>query len=206
MTPSMPRHKLTNSFYRQSDVAQIAQQLLGRVLCTQTDEHTLTSGIITETEAYSGRADKASHANDGCRTERTETMYRCGGIGYIYLCYGIHHLFNVVTNKKDQADAVLIRAVKPLEGTDTMLKRRSAGKLDPSLTAGPGRLTQALGITTQMDGVNLNGDTIWIEDRGSILASNKIVAAPRIGVDYAGEDAKRPWRFYPQKSKWVSAK
>src|SRR5699024_8195666 len=153
-----------------------------------------------------GRGDKASHANEGLCTARTKTMYRAGGIGYIYLCYGIHHLFNVVTNKKDQTDAVIIRAVKPLEGTDTMLMRRCAGRLDPSLPAGPGRLTQTLAIRTQMAVVTLNGDTIWIEDRGSILASNKIVAAPRIGVDYAGEDAKRPWRFYPQKSKWVSAK
>lgn len=181
----------------------VARQLVGKVLCTRIGG-TLTSGIITETEAYCGRGDKACHANNGTRTERTETMYRSGGIAYIYLCYGIHHLFNVVTNVQDKADAVLIRAVKPLDGKETMMSRRSSQKTEPALTAGPGRLTQALGITTQLDGISLSGDTIWIEDRGIDFSGDSLTATKRIGVDYAGKDANLKWRFYPAESNWVS--
>ena len=199
----MSNHTLPSSFYRQSDVVNIARQLLGKVLCTQFDGK-LTSGIITETEAYCGRGDKACHANGNTRTQRTETMYQAGGIAYIYLCYGIHHLFNVVTNKQDKADAVLIRAIKPLEGKDLMLKRRSFETVNPSLTAGPGRLTEALGITTEYDATPLDGSTIWIEEQEIHFAEDTLVATQRIGVDYADEDAELPWRFYPRDSKWVS--
>jgi len=197
--------KLPLSFYKQDNVVTIAQQLVGKVLCTQFDG-TLTSGVITETEAYCGRGDKACHANDGTRTSRTETMYQDGGIAYIYLCYGIHHLFNVVTNIQDKADAVLVRAIEPLEGQSTMLKRRNSEKVTPSLTAGPGRLTQALGITTDFDATSLTGDTIWIKDRGNSFSSDGLAKTQRVGVDYAGEDAKLPWRFYPRGSEWVSQK
>ena len=196
--------KLPLSFYRQPDVVALAQQLIGKVLCTRIDGFPLTSGLITETEAYCGRGDKASHAHDGRRTARTETMYQAGGVGYVYLCYGIHHLFNVVTNEADKADAVLIRAIKPLEGKETMLKRRNFEKLTPALTAGPGRLTQALGITTGFDATDLSGNTIWVTDEGDSFSTNKIVASPRIGVDYAEEDADLPWRFYISDSKWIS--
>lgn len=200
----MAHTKLPLSFYRQTDVVALAQQLIGNVLCTRIDEAPLTSGIITETEAYCGHNDKASHAYGGRRTARTETMYQSGGIGYVYLCYGIHHLFNVVTNKADQADAVLIRAIKPVEGKERMLKRRKSEKVTPSLTAGPGRLTQALGITTHLDGIDLSGNTIWISDSEEALAKERIATSPRIGVDYAEEDANLPWRFYISNSKWVS--
>ena len=202
----MRPRKLPRSFYRRPDVVQLSRQLLGKVLCTRIDGQPLTSGIITETEAYCGRGDRASHASGGRRTARTETMYRAGGIGYIYLCYGIHHLFNAVTNEKGKADAVLVRAVKPLDGTPTMLERRKADTTGPGLTAGPGRLTQALGITTDRDGVDLSDNTIWIEDRGDIFSNKQIITSSRIGVDYAGEDAERPWRFYPAGSRWVSSK
>ena len=202
----MSIHKLTPFYYQQPDVAKVAQSLLGMVLCTRIDKQPLTSGIITETEAYCGRGDKASHANEGLCTARTETMYRAGGIGYIYLCYGIHHLFNVVTNKKDRADAVLIRALKPLDGTRTMLKRRDAEAVTPALTSGPGRLTQAMAVTTELDGIDLTGNTVWIEDRGIGLPEDQITATPRIGVDYAGADAQRPWRFYQSGSRWISSK
>lgn len=201
----MASSTLPHSFYRQPNVVTVAKQLVGKVLCTRLDGQ-LTSGIITETEAYCGRGDKACHASDGTRTDRTETMYQAGGIAYIYLCYGIHHLFNVVTNSKDKADAVLIRAVKPLEGQEAMLGRRHKKEVTPTLTAGPGRLTQALGITTDYDATDLSGTTIWIEDRGRNISQDNLVATPRIGVDYAGKDAERPWRFYPGNSKWVSRK
>lgn len=202
----MTTNKLPLSFYQQPDVIEISQQLIGKVLCTKIGEQSITSGIITETEAYRGYDDKASHASGGKRTLRTETMYRTGGISYIYLCYGIHHLFNVVTNKADKADAVLIRAIKPLEGNEIMLQRRNASRMEPALTAGPGRLTQALGITTAFDTIDLTASTIWIEDRGHSFSKQEIKATPRIGVDYAGEHARRPWRFLIQDSSWVSQK
>lgn len=202
----MSTPKLPLTFYQRQDVVKIARDLIGKVLCTRIGEEQLTSGIITETEAYCGRGDKACHANNGTRTDRTETMYQAGGIAYIYLCYGIHHLFNVVTNVENKADAVLIRAVQPLDGKEKMLQRRNKQDINPSLTAGPGRLTQALGIKTPLDGTALTNNTIWIEDREVGFSGSNLVATERVGVDYAGEDAKLPWRFYPQESKWVSQK
>lgn len=195
---------LTADFYRREDVVQLSRNLLGKVLCTKIDDSQLTSGIITETEAYCGRNDKACHASDGKRTARTEIMYAAGGRAYIYLCYGIHHLFNVVTNRQGQADAILIRAVKPVDGIKLMQERRNSNSLSEKLTAGPGRLTQALGITTDYTGMDLTGDTVWVEDRGHSLGPDDIKSSPRIGVDYAGEDAKLPWRFYMKDSDWVS--
>ena len=200
----MPNGKLDPSFYRRDDVVQISRDLVGKILCTKIEDEPLTSGIIVETEAYCGRNDKACHANNGLRTKRTEVMYQPGGLAYVYLCYGIHHLFNVVTNVKNTADAILVRAVEPVEGIKTMAKRRGANKVTPSLTNGPGKLTQALGIHTSMSGTDLTDNNIWIEegleDRGEIIAS------PRIGVDYAGSHAKRPWRFHIKNNKWVSRK
>lgn len=201
----MAAQKLPLSFYQESDVVEISKRLVGKVLCTKFNG-VLTSGMITETEAYCGRGDKACHANGETRTERTEVMYRSGGVAYVYLCYGIHHLFNVVTNVEDKADAVLIRAIKPLNGKDMMLKRRKADKVDPSLTAGPGRLTQALGITTDYDATDLTGNTIWIEDHNISYGNSELVQTTRIGVNYAGEDAKRRWRFYPKENTWISKK
>lgn len=203
----MPGKKLKSSFYRRPDVVSVARDLIGKVLCTRTGEDdSLTSGIITEVEAYCGRNDCACHANDGRRTERTETMYLPGGVAYVYLCYGIHHLFNVVTNHEDRADAVLVRSIKPLDGIVQMNERRNrkANALSPKLTAGPGRLTQSLGITTDMDGTDLTGNRIWIEDRSITVTGTRIGSSPRIGVDYAGNHAERPWRFFLLDSKWVS--
>lgn len=200
----MTTNKLPLSFYQQSDVVELSRQLLGKVLCTKVGGRRITSGMITETEAYCGDNDKASHASGGKRTQRTETMFKAGGISYVYLCYGIHHLFNVVTNEAGKADAVLIRAVKPLDGKEIMLHRRNASKVIPSLTAGPGRLTQALGITTALDAVDLTASTVWMEDRGYVYSDQDIMTTPRIGVDYAGDHAQRPWRFLIQDSSWIS--
>lgn len=199
----MPDQKLNCDFYQREDVVQISRELIGKVLCTNINGSSLTSGIITETEAYCGRNDKACHAH-GKRTERTEIMYHTGGTAYVYLCYGIHHLFNIVTNREGQADAILVRAIKPVDGIERMLERRKADTLSPKLTAGPGRVSQALGITTDYYGADLTGNTIWIEDRGHSIPEKEIECSPRIGVDYAGEDARRPWRFYVKESKWVS--
>lgn len=199
----MPSSKLLpKEFYRRGDVVQVSRDLLGKVLCTRTDGM-LTSGIITETEAYCGRNDKACHAFER-RTKRTETMYKSGGIAYVYLCYGIHHLFNIVTNEEELADAVLVRAIRPVDGKELMLERRGMESVSPKLTAGPGRLSQALDITINYNGVDLAGNTLWIEDRGYSFSDEKIQSSTRIGVDYAGEDAQKPWRFFIRDSEWVS--
>lgn len=195
---------LPDHFYQHDDVVQISRDLLGKVLCTEIEGSVLTAGIITETEAYRGRDDKACHAH-GKRTKRTEIMYHEGGKAYVYLCYGIHHLFNIVTNTEGVADAILIRAIKPVEGRELMLKRRGKDQVKPELTAGPGRLSQSLGITTEYYGLDLTAkNSIWVEDRGHAVEPKDIKSTPRIGVDYAGEDAKRPWRFFLKDSRWVS--
>jgi DNA-3-methyladenine glycosylase len=196
--------KLKSEFYNRTEVVHIAKELLGKVLCTRFED-TLTSGMIVEVEAYAGREDKACHANMNRRTKRTEIMYAAGGHAYVYLCYGIHHLFNVVTNTQGMADAVLVRAIEPVDGIEVMLKRRKMKKAAKRLTSGPGVLSSALGITTGHYGHSLLGDLIWIEDRGMIIPDNEIVRTPRIGVDYAGEDALKPWRFYIRNNIWVSA-
>lgn len=197
--------KLPRKFYERSNVVLVAKDLLGKHLCVNSDEG-LTIGRITEVEAYSGRNDKACHANNGLRTNRTEVMYGPGGYSYVYLCYGIHHLFNVVTNKKERADAVLIRAIEPMEGMVLMLERRKRAKLDKNLCSGPGTLSKALGINFKYHyGLDLLGDQIWIEDQPNI-EENEIEYRTRIGVDYAEEDALKLWRFYIKNNKWISRK
>lgn len=184
---------LDQEFYRRQDVVEVSRDLLGKVLCTFFDG-TLTAGLITETEAYCGRNDKACHANDGTRTARTEVMYGEPGRSYVYLCYGIHHLFNVVTNEEGLADAVLIRGIHPLDGLPLMKERRDH-VAEKNLCNGPGKLTQALGIETSMTGCSLMEPPVWIEDRDISIDESNIKATPRVGVDYAGEHAKREWRF-----------
>ncbi len=186
--------KLARSFYLRNDVVAVARDLLGKALCTRIDKQ-LTKVVITETEAYAGITDKASHAYGDRRTKRTEPMYADGGIAYVYLCYGIHHLFNVVTNKAGTPHAVLIRAGVPLLGVGHMLARRNKKKTDKTLLGGPGSLAKALGITTRDTGGSLADRRIWIEEIDTFATDKPIVAGPRIGVDYAGEDASRPYRF-----------
>jgi DNA-3-methyladenine glycosylase len=184
--------KLAHDFYRRDDVVAISRELLGKVVATCVDG-VVTRAIITETEAYAGVTDRASHAYGGRRTSRTEPMFGPGGIAYVYLCYGIHHLFNVVTAVEGTPHAVLVRGGKPLEGIDTMLARRRKTREDARLMAGPGTFAEALGIRTDMTGIDLGGQAIWIEDHG--IRADEVTSGPRIGVDYAGEDAKRPYRF-----------
>lgn len=184
--------KLPRLFYARPATAVIARELLGKVLVTRIRGE-LTSAVITETEAYLGAVDRASHAHGGKVTPRNKVMYGEPGHAYVYLCYGIHHLFNVVTNVPGVAHAVLIRAVHPLEGLDVMRRRRNSTKLT---TGGPGTLTQALGIVTAHTGTDLLGDLITIEDRGITVPRRAIITGPRIGVDYAGADALLPYRFH----------
>jgi len=186
-------NRLPIYFYTNSDVVQVAQDLIGCTLCTNINGK-ITSGIIVETEAYNGRTDKACHAFPNKRTPRTEIMYQKGGVSYVYFVYGMHYLFNVVTNKKEFADAVLIRAIEPTEGLEEMYTRRKMNRNGKLLTGGPARLTQALGIDKLFNGKSLKAEEVWIEGRGAGFKAN-IQASKRIGVDYAGEDANLPWRF-----------
>jgi len=194
--------KLPSEFYLREDVRHIAKSLLGKKLCTQFNGQ-FTSGVIVETEAYDGITDRASHAYGNRKTKRTKVMFAEGGTAYIYLCYGIHHLFNIVTNTKGVPHAVLIRAIEPIEGIDAMLQRRNMAKVQPRLTAGPGCLSQALGIHTSNSGISLNGNSIWIDKHKSVR-EDMIIESPRIGVEYAGEDALLPWRYYLKNNQWVS--
>jgi len=155
--------KLLQSFYLQESAVKVARQLLGKELCTKINGK-LTSGIITETEAYMGVEDKASHAWNNRRTQRTEIMYRQGGVAYVYLCYGIHSLFNVVTNIQDVPHAVLIRSIFPKRGFELIKKRRPVNKPLKQIASGPGMVSQALGIDCSMTGTSLLGNKIWIEN------------------------------------------
>ena len=190
----MPINKLSARFYRRDNVVEVARDLLGKVLCSHIDGH-LTKATITETEAYAGAQDRASHAYAGRRTARTEPMYHEGGIAYVYLCYGIHHLCNVVTGERDDPQAVLLRAGEPLAGLDAMRARRGKAATGNKLLAGPGSLSQALGIRTELSGASLLGDQLWIEDQGFSVGDDDIAIGPRIGIDYAGDDAAQPYRF-----------
>lgn len=196
----MPK-SLSKTYFENPDVVFLAKDLIGKQLSTHIDG-VVTSGIITETEAYAGQGDKACHAHLGKFTKRTKVMYEPGGIAYVYLCYGIHHLFNVVTNTRGHADAILIRAIEPTQGIHIMQERRGKTKLDKSLSAGPGNLTKALGISKIHNQSSVVGDAIQIENTENKNIS--LVETTRIGIDYAGEDAKLRWRFYDNNSKFVS--
>jgi DNA-3-methyladenine glycosylase len=185
---------LKASYYTNPDVVFLARDLIGKTLCTRIGG-VLTGGIITETEAYAGATDKASHAYGDRRTKRTETMYGKGGTSYVYLCYGIHRLFNIVTNVKGIPHAVLVRAIHPTIGVEEILRRRGA-KLSPTLCVGPGKVSQALGIGLLHNNLSLTGKEIWLQDDGVTVNPKDIQVGPRIGVNYAGEDAKLPYRFW----------
>jgi len=196
--------KLPLSFYLGNDVLKIARELLGKILVTNWDNE-YTSGRIVETEAYAGATDKASHASKG-RTARTEIMFNEGGRAYVYLCYGVHHMFNIVTNKEGTPDAVLIRAVEPIEGADIMLKRTGKKKLDKTLTRGPGNVGRAFGFHTSQCGLSLVSDELFIADDGYKISRSMIGTSPRIGVDYAGRHAELHYRFFVKGNKYVSGK
>lgn len=197
--------KLDHSFYDRTNVVQIARDLLGKILVTQFDG-IRSSGRIVETEAYNGVNDRACHAFGGRRTARTEHIYGGPGTVYVYICYGMHHLFNVITNKKDIPHAVLIRALEPMEGVEHMLARTGKPLPDFTLTKGPGNLARALGMSKIHTGQNLFSDEIFIEDDGMRYKKDQVTITKRIGVESAREDAELPYRFIVKGNPYVSAK
>jgi len=193
-------NRLAPDYYLNPDVEFLARDLLGKVIMTSIDGEGATGGVIIETEAYKGENDRASHAFGGRRTARTETMYMQGGVAYVYLCYGVHHLFNVVTNKAGIPHAVLIRGIEPLYGREKMAKRMRLEKPVAETLSGPGKLTKALGIERKHDKTLLTGNTIWIEDIGLQVNPGAIAAGPRIGVAYAGEHSMLALRYWLKKT------
>ena len=196
--------RLPREFYTRSDVIEVARDLLGKKLVVPNRNGGRVAGIIVETEAYRGPEDKASHAYNGRRTRRTETMYGVGGTAYVYFVYGMYHQFNVVTNVEDVPHAILVRAVQPVEGLD-IIRRRRRGRFEHELTSGPGRLCVAMGIDRKLDKADLLGDRVWIEE-GVTASRHQIVRGPRIGIDYAEEWVKKPWRFWIRDNPFVSRK
>ncbi len=189
-------------FYRTEDPIAIARHLLGAHLITELNG-VRTVGRIVETEAYRGWGDAACHAHAGTRSPRTEIMYGNGGTAYVYLCYGIHNLFNIVTNGPERADAVLVRALEPVVGLEHMLARRGLKKPEKRVTMGPGSMSKAMGITRELYGAPLVPGRIWLE-WASEIPDGQVKVGPRIGVDYAGEDARLPWRFREANNGYVS--
>ena len=195
--------KLPESYYHNPDVVALSRDLIGKHLFTCING-VVTGGYIVETEAYNGVVDRASHAYGNRFTPRTKTMYQAGGVAYVYLCYGIHEMFNIVTNVEGNPNAILVRAIEPTEGLEAMQVRRNMPLIKPTITMGPGSVAKALGISRAVNAYSLQGDTIWIEDRGLTFPDSDIAAVPRVGVDYAGEDALLPYRFYVKGNIYVS--
>lgn len=192
--------QLRPEFYLRNSVTLIAKQLLGKLLVTNSNGQ-ITSGIIVETEAYS-YTEKGCHAYESKKTARNAIMFDAGGNAYVYLCYGMYNLFNVVTNRENKAEAVLVRALQPYQGGEIMKERMNADILK-RITSGPGKLTKALGIDRSLNAASLSGKEIWIEE-GIKIQPKSIVTTTRIGIDYAGSDALLPWRFYLKDNEWVS--
>jgi DNA-3-methyladenine glycosylase len=194
--------KLPDTFYQRTDVVKVARELLGKVLFTKVNGM-VTAGMIVETEAYSWK-ERGCHAYNSRKTQRNAVMFGRGGYAYVYLCYGMHYLFNIVTNREAVPEAVLIRALEPVQGIEEMLLRRGKVANKFHLTSGPGKLTKAMGIDRNLNGKYLSDDEVWVEDRGHRIRGNTIESGPRIGIDYAGEDALLPWRFTIRGNDWLS--
>jgi len=197
--------KVPLSFYERKDVVKIARELLGKIVVTRFDGQ-ITSGKIVETEAYVGLTDKASHSFAGKRTSRNEHMYSAAGTAYIYICYGMHQMLNVVTNEKEIPDAVLIRAIEPIKGIEIMQQRTGKKANDKTITRGPGNVGKALGIFKHHSGLFLLDEEIYLLDDGKKIAAEAIGVSKRIGVESAGADALRPYRFYLKGNPYVSGK
>ena len=200
----MQRSKLPREFYTRSDVLKVSRDLLGKLIVVPTANKKRVSGMIVEVEAYRGPEDRASHAFGGRRTKRTETMYQAGGVAYVYFVYGMYYQFNVVSNVQDIPHAILVRALEPVEGIEFMRKRRHRHP-DHNLTNGPGKLCIAMGIDRELDGADLSGNRVWLEDYQNVPAS-KISKGPRIGIDYAEDWKDKPWRFWIRDNSYVSRK
>jgi len=191
--------KLKRDFYLRPGLL-VAQDLIGKQLVHHSQEGT-TKGIIVEVEAYIGPHDAASHAYNALHTERTAIQYGIGGYSYIYTIYGVHTCMNVVTNQKDCPEVVLIRALQPTVGIDLMKKRRQKQSIR-ELCNGPGKLSQAMGITKNHYGTDLCGDELFIETVDTIIPI--VSTTKRINIDYAGEAVDYPWRFVLRNSEFIS--
>ena len=196
--------KLSLSFYQRNDVVTIAKELIGKVVVTNIDGK-ITSGRIVETEAYVAHIDKASHAFNGKRTVRNEAMYAAAGTVYVYLCYGMHNMLNIVTNDKNIPDAILIRALEPINGIEIMLARTNKKALDNTLTKGPGNVAKAMGIFKYFSGKSLQDEINIFQDEEA-YQKNEIGISKRIGIDSSGLDALLPYRFFVKENKYVSGK
>lgn len=190
---------LPRSFFERS-VLTVARECLGKLLVHELPEATLVARIV-EAEAYRGPLDRAAHSFGGKRTNRTEVMFGPAGIAYVFFVYGMHYQFNVVTGKVGEPHAVLIRGVEPVLGKDEMEQNRGFPKAARDLTNGPGKLCQALGIDRRHNGVDLCRRPLFFSEGP---APSVIARTPRIGVDYAGEWAKRPWRWFDAESPYAS--
>ena len=198
----MKSKKLPREFYTRANVLEVSRELLGKLLVVPDETGRRISGKIVEVEAYRGPEDRASHAYGGRRTKRTETMYGEGGVAYVYFVYGMYNQFNVVSNVRDTPHAILVRALEPVEGIETMRTRRHS-HADRNLTSGPGKLCLAMGIDRELDGADLLGDRVWIEEYERVPRS-QIARGPRIGIDYAEEWIEKPWRFWIKGNEFVS--
>jgi len=198
--------RLHQKFYAENTV-EIARNLLGKILVRRLEDGTLLAGRITETEAYIGRCDKACHAYNYRRTARTETLFAPPGHAYVYLIYGMYHCLNFVTEPEGEPAAVLLRAIEPIAGIETMQRLRYG---DKPLTAyrrahfldGPGKVCQALGLTRRENGLDLTGNTLFLCDSPADiglpcpgLPPERVWIGPRVGIDYAEEARDFPWRF-----------
>ena len=187
---------LNKAYYQNPDILFLAKDLLGKTLHTQFQgQHTF--GKIVETEAYKAPEDRGSHAFQNKRTNRTEIMFSEGGLAYVYLCYGIHSMVNVVSGPKESAHAILIRAIEPMHNINLMKQRVVTNKKDILLASGPGNVCKAMGIMTKHNGLKLyDKSNIWIEDHHEQISEKDIIMSPRVGIAYANEWAHKPWRFY----------
>ncbi len=204
MNPKIPRKKLKRDFFTR-DLLTVAKELLGKILVKESGG-ALFSGRIVEVEAYDGEIDKAAHTYIG-KTKKNEVMFKKGGYFYVYFIYGAHYCCNVVTGKEGHGTAVLIRAVEPLDGIETMIKNRFGRELlnDKeifNLTSGPGKVCRAFSITKDEYGEDLTGGDIYILDQPK-LKEESIIAAKRIGIK---KSVDLPWRFYIKDNPFVSRK
>lgn len=197
------KNKLPVDFYQQSDVVSVARQLLGKHVYSLINGN-LTGGIIIETEAYCGPDDRGSHAFNNKRTPRNEMMYRAGGVAYMYICYGIHDMLNIVTGTDGMSHAALIRAVEPTEGLEIMRIRRGIFDQDRRLCQGPGALAKALGLTKLHNGEDLQGEALWLTDEGTNFDDDQVIASARVGMNFDGPFKTIPWRFYVRGNPYVS--
>ena len=204
MSTQVKANKLPREFYLRPNVLIVARDLLGKLLVVPGPNGERVSGKVVEVEAYRGPEDRASHAYGGRRTKRTETMYRAGGVAYVYFVYGMYFQFNVVSGIEDTPHAILVRALEPVEGIEIMRARRHAHK-DHNLTNGPGKLCIAMGIDRELNGADLLGPQVWLEEYEKIPA-RRIARGPRIGIDYAEQWIDKPWRFWIKDNEYVSRK